>query len=206
MPRTRYETYIHQPRHSAARVELWDTSGAPDLATVQLLAHIHWDVVFLCFDISDSSSLQAIVAWVSAPPSRLFSLFPSHPLTHAVEIHRRAPLFQLQTSPADSSPARHQKGPAAPQRLAPPFQPGLLLPPAAAVGVDAVRHCGGRVRVQRAGCVAGEAHQGEILRVLGADGRGLRVAGGGGGGRGDEKDCGEGVWDVQEFQEDGTGG
>ncbi|OAA69850.1 Ras like protein [Cordyceps fumosorosea ARSEF 2679] len=64
MPRTRYETYTHQPRcNGAARVELWDTSGAPDLATVQLLAHIHWDVIFLCFDISDAASLQAIVAW-----------------------------------------------------------------------------------------------------------------------------------------------
>ncbi|KAM3510792.1 hypothetical protein MY11210_005573 [Beauveria gryllotalpidicola] len=73
MPRTKYETYTHQPRHSAARVELWDTSGAPDLATVQLLAHIHWDVIFLCFDISDSSSLQAIVAWWKFTAERLFS-------------------------------------------------------------------------------------------------------------------------------------
>ncbi|KAM3432728.1 hypothetical protein MY4824_006363 [Beauveria thailandica] len=73
MPRTRYETYTHQPRHSAARVELWDTSGAPDLATVQLLAHIHWDNIFLCFDISDPSSLQAIVAWWKFTAERLFS-------------------------------------------------------------------------------------------------------------------------------------
>ncbi|KAM3435486.1 hypothetical protein NHJ13734_005522 [Beauveria thailandica] len=68
-----YETYTHQPRHSAARVELWDTSGAPDLATVQLLAHIHWDNIFLCFDISDPSSLQAIVAWWKFTAERLFS-------------------------------------------------------------------------------------------------------------------------------------
>ncbi|OAA36037.1 Ras like protein [Beauveria brongniartii RCEF 3172] len=73
MPRTRYETYTHQPRHSAARVELWDTSGAPDLATVQLLAHINWDIIFLCFDISDPSSLQAIVAWWKFTAERLFS-------------------------------------------------------------------------------------------------------------------------------------
>lgn len=86
MPRTRYETYTHQPRcNSAARVELWDTSGAPDLATVQLLAHIHWDVIFLCFDISDASSLQAIVAWVRV---RLRSVaFVTRLTRHAVEIH-----------------------------------------------------------------------------------------------------------------------
>ncbi|KGQ10126.1 Rho-related GTP-binding protein RhoE [Beauveria bassiana D1-5] len=81
MPRTRYETYTHQPRHSAARVELWDTSGAPDLATVQLLAHIHWDIIFLCFDISDHSSLQAIVAWWKFTAERLFSGSKSLPPT-----------------------------------------------------------------------------------------------------------------------------
>ncbi|EGX87973.1 Ras like protein [Cordyceps militaris CM01] len=85
MPRTRYETYTHQPRcNSAARVELWDTSGAPDLATVQLLAHIHWDVIFLCFDISDASSLQAIVAWWKFTADGLFS--KSKPLPPALRL------------------------------------------------------------------------------------------------------------------------
>lgn len=36
---------------------------------MQLLAHIHWDVIFLCFDISDAATLQAIVAWVIPPPA-----------------------------------------------------------------------------------------------------------------------------------------
>ncbi|TQV94314.1 hypothetical protein V2A60_002649 [Cordyceps javanica] len=82
MPRTQYETYTHQPRcKNAARVELWDTSGAPDLATVRLLAHINWDVIFLCFDIGDPASLRAIVAWWKFTAEGLFSKSKALPPT-----------------------------------------------------------------------------------------------------------------------------
>ncbi|KPM45669.1 hypothetical protein AK830_g999 [Neonectria ditissima] len=40
-----------------------DTSGVPDLNTVERLTYITWDAVFLCFDISDKVSMYAIVQW-----------------------------------------------------------------------------------------------------------------------------------------------
>ncbi|KAM0269724.1 hypothetical protein ACHAPA_003932 [Fusarium lateritium] len=40
-----------------------DTSGVPDLNTVEKLTYIEWDAVFLCFDISDKISMYTIIQW-----------------------------------------------------------------------------------------------------------------------------------------------
>ncbi|KAF4984526.1 hypothetical protein FZEAL_302 [Fusarium zealandicum] len=40
-----------------------DTSGVPDLNTVENLTYIAWDAVFLCFDISDKVSMYTIMQW-----------------------------------------------------------------------------------------------------------------------------------------------
>ncbi|UZP34241.1 hypothetical protein NXS19_002057 [Fusarium pseudograminearum] len=43
--------------------ETYDTSGVPDLNTVEKLTYIEWDAIFLCFDISDKMSMYTIVQW-----------------------------------------------------------------------------------------------------------------------------------------------
>lgn len=37
----------------------------PDLATIERLSYMHWDAVFLCFDVMNDSSLLGLVDWVS---------------------------------------------------------------------------------------------------------------------------------------------
>ncbi len=66
MPRTHYETYTCERHHVNQKVtmELWDTSGTPDLETVELLSYLSWDAVFLCFDTNEKASLDAVVRWV----------------------------------------------------------------------------------------------------------------------------------------------
>ncbi|KAK0388193.1 hypothetical protein NLU13_4438 [Sarocladium strictum] len=51
--RTCYETYTNER----------DTSGAPDLNTVERLAYMRWDAVFLCFDVTDKVSMYTITSW-----------------------------------------------------------------------------------------------------------------------------------------------
>ncbi|KAM4060751.1 Ras family protein [Hirsutella rhossiliensis] len=43
-----------------------DTSGAPDLNTVERLASMPWHGVFLCFDLGNKITLLAIVQWATA--------------------------------------------------------------------------------------------------------------------------------------------
>ncbi|RGP69032.1 GTP-binding rho1 [Fusarium sporotrichioides] len=43
--------------------ETYDTSGVPDLNTVEKLTYIEWDAIFLCFDISDKMSMYTIIQW-----------------------------------------------------------------------------------------------------------------------------------------------
>ncbi|KAK5997709.1 Transforming RhoA-like protein [Cladobotryum mycophilum] len=40
-----------------------DTSGVPDLRTVERLSYIPWDAIFLCFDIKDKVSMHTILQW-----------------------------------------------------------------------------------------------------------------------------------------------
>ncbi|KAF7563336.1 hypothetical protein G7046_g805 [Stylonectria norvegica] len=40
-----------------------DTSGVPDLNTVERLTYIAWDAIFLCFDITDQVSMYTTVQW-----------------------------------------------------------------------------------------------------------------------------------------------
>ncbi|KAI5456540.1 P-loop containing nucleoside triphosphate hydrolase protein, partial [Mariannaea sp. PMI_226] len=40
-----------------------DTSGVPDLNTIERLTYLAWDAIFLCFDISDKVSMYTIVQW-----------------------------------------------------------------------------------------------------------------------------------------------
>ncbi|EHK16118.1 uncharacterized protein TRIVIDRAFT_164189 [Trichoderma virens Gv29-8] len=49
--RTCYETYTN------------DTSGAPDLNTVERLSYVQWDAIFLCFDIKEKTTLHTILQW-----------------------------------------------------------------------------------------------------------------------------------------------
>ncbi|KAJ3470067.1 hypothetical protein MRS44_000166 [Fusarium solani] len=50
-----------QPQSLAAHPR--DTSGVPDLNTVERLTYISWDAVFLCFNISDKVSMYTIMQW-----------------------------------------------------------------------------------------------------------------------------------------------
>ncbi|RFU80406.1 rho type ras-like gtpase [Trichoderma arundinaceum] len=43
-----------------------DTSGAPDLNTVERLSYVQWDAIFLCFDIKEKITLHTILQWVGA--------------------------------------------------------------------------------------------------------------------------------------------
>lgn len=49
-------------------MELWDTSGTPDLETVELLSYLSWDAIFLCFDTDEKASLDMVVRWVRKTP------------------------------------------------------------------------------------------------------------------------------------------
>ncbi|KAJ4015601.1 hypothetical protein NW752_006522 [Fusarium irregulare] len=40
-----------------------DTSGVPDLSTIEKLTYIEWDAIFLCFDVSEKLSLYTIIQW-----------------------------------------------------------------------------------------------------------------------------------------------
>ncbi|KAM0451716.1 hypothetical protein ACHAO4_005673 [Trichoderma viride] len=40
-----------------------DTSGAPDLSTVERLSYVQWDAIFLCFDIQQKPTMHAILQW-----------------------------------------------------------------------------------------------------------------------------------------------
>ncbi|KAJ4261687.1 hypothetical protein NW762_007125 [Fusarium torreyae] len=54
-----YETYVNDRVYDNQP----DTSGVPDLNTVEKLTYIEWDAVFLCFDISDKISMYTIIQW-----------------------------------------------------------------------------------------------------------------------------------------------
>ncbi|KAM0224461.1 hypothetical protein ACHAQD_002032 [Fusarium lateritium] len=54
-----YETYVNDRIYHGQP----DTSGVPDLNTVEKLTYIEWDAVFLCFDISDKISMYTIIQW-----------------------------------------------------------------------------------------------------------------------------------------------
>lgn len=40
----------------------------PELTTVQRLAYMAWDAVFLCFNVRDKASMLTILSWVSIEP------------------------------------------------------------------------------------------------------------------------------------------
>ncbi|GFP58493.1 rho-related protein racL [Trichoderma asperellum] len=40
-----------------------DTSGAPDLNTVERLSYVQWDAIFLCFDIQQKPTMHTILQW-----------------------------------------------------------------------------------------------------------------------------------------------
>ncbi|RGP78445.1 GTP-binding rho1 [Fusarium longipes] len=50
-----------------------DTSGVPDLNTVENLTYIEWDAIFLCFDISDKMSMYTIIQWWHHASNRGFA-------------------------------------------------------------------------------------------------------------------------------------
>ncbi|KAM0386172.1 hypothetical protein HYE67_009596 [Fusarium culmorum] len=54
-----YETYVSDRVYHKQP----DTSGVPDLNTVEKLTYIEWDAILLCFDISDKMSMYTIVQW-----------------------------------------------------------------------------------------------------------------------------------------------
>ncbi|RCI17223.1 hypothetical protein L249_3176 [Ophiocordyceps polyrhachis-furcata BCC 54312] len=61
--RTMYESYPKSDIYHGQP----DTSGAPDLNTVERLAHVVWHGIFLCFDIGQKVSMMTIVQWLFLP-------------------------------------------------------------------------------------------------------------------------------------------
>ncbi|RDA85522.1 hypothetical protein CP532_2169 [Ophiocordyceps camponoti-leonardi (nom. inval.)] len=70
LARTMYESY---PRSDIYHGQP-DTSGAPDLNTVERLAHVVWHGIFLCFDVGQKVSMMTIVQWWIHARSRGFNL------------------------------------------------------------------------------------------------------------------------------------
>ncbi|KAH8714479.1 P-loop containing nucleoside triphosphate hydrolase protein [Ilyonectria robusta] len=61
--RARYGYFPDTRAFTRPLYETYDTSGAPDLTTVERLAYMSWDAVFLCFDISDRVSMYIMIQW-----------------------------------------------------------------------------------------------------------------------------------------------
>ncbi|KAL7794219.1 hypothetical protein V8C37DRAFT_401521 [Trichoderma ceciliae] len=55
--------YGHFPDRDSSNLLRDDTSGAPDLDTVQRLSYVQWDAIFLCFDIKEKTTLHTILQW-----------------------------------------------------------------------------------------------------------------------------------------------
>ncbi|RDA94621.1 hypothetical protein CP533_2481 [Ophiocordyceps camponoti-saundersi (nom. inval.)] len=70
LARTMYESYPKSDNFHGQP----DTSGAPDLNTVERLAHVVWHGIFLCFDIGHKVSMMTIVQWWIHARARGFNL------------------------------------------------------------------------------------------------------------------------------------
>ncbi|TFA98642.1 hypothetical protein CCMA1212_009456 [Trichoderma ghanense] len=66
--RTTYETYTNIRMYDSQP----DTSGAPDMTTVESLSYVQWDCIFLCFDIKEKQSLRTVVQWWAGAVNRGF--------------------------------------------------------------------------------------------------------------------------------------
>ncbi|KAF4472022.1 GTPase Rho [Fusarium albosuccineum] len=71
--------------------QTFDTSGVPDLNTVESLTYIAWDAVFLCFDISDKVSMYAIIQWWRHASNNGFAKYEGfQPLLYLVGLKKDA--------------------------------------------------------------------------------------------------------------------
>ncbi|CAM1510565.1 Fc.00g009000.m01.CDS01 [Cosmosporella sp. VM-42] len=61
--RARYGYFPDAGAFARPLYETYDTSGVPDLNTVEKLTYISWDAIFLCFDVTDKISMYTIVQW-----------------------------------------------------------------------------------------------------------------------------------------------
>ncbi|PTB72048.1 hypothetical protein M440DRAFT_1385150 [Trichoderma longibrachiatum ATCC 18648] len=66
--RTCYETYTNIRMYDSQP----DTSGAPDMTTVESLSYVQWDCIFLCFDIGEKQSPGTLAKWWTGAVNRGF--------------------------------------------------------------------------------------------------------------------------------------
>ncbi|KAH8125713.1 P-loop containing nucleoside triphosphate hydrolase protein [Trichoderma asperelloides] len=61
--RARYGQFPDSRAIARTCYETYDTSGAPDLNTVERLSYVQWDAIFLCFDIQQKPTMHTILQW-----------------------------------------------------------------------------------------------------------------------------------------------